>query len=183
MKEIMLVCATRMSREAFKKSAPLSTSIKKLHTSAKKVTSKIIYQNRQGLGTIYNRYLKARHADKILVFVHDDVRIEDLFLVEKLNEALKTFDVVGLAGNKEPDPSYLSWFDQRRPLTGFVTHVAGKPTALQRETVFISSYGPTPEGAACSMAYSSRSIQKASSLVKLSLMSSLSFIFMIWIFA
>lgn len=146
MKEIMLVCATRMSREAFKKSAPLSTSIKKLHTSAKKVTSKIIYQNRQGLGTIYNRYLKARHADKILVFVHDDVRIEDLFLVEKLNEALKTFDVVGLAGNKEPDPSYLSWFDQRRPLTGFVTHVAGKPTALQRETVFISSYGPTPEG-------------------------------------
>jgi len=145
MKEIMLVCATRMSREAFKKSAPLSTSIKKLHASAKKVTSKITYQNRQGLGTIYNRYLKARHADKILVFVHDDVRIEDPFLVEKLNEALKTFDVVGLAGNKEPDLNSPSWFDQRRPLTGFVAHVVGNPTALTRETVFISSYGPTPE--------------------------------------
>ena len=49
------------------------------------------------LGRIYNRYLKARHADKILVFVHDHVRIEDLFLVEKLNEALKTNDAVGLA--------------------------------------------------------------------------------------
>ena len=145
MKEIMLLCATRMSREAFKKSAPLSASIKKLRTSATKVSSKITYQNRQGLGTVYNRYLKARHADKILVFVHDDVRIEDLFLVEKLNEALKAFDVVGLAGNKEPDPNYPSWFDQRRPLTGFVAHVAGKSTALPRETVFISSYGPTPE--------------------------------------
>ena len=145
MKEIMLVCATRMSREAFKKSAQLSTSIKKLRTSTKMVTSKITYQNRQGLGTIYHRYLKTRHADKILVFVHDDVRIEDLFLVEKLNEALKTFDVVGLAGNKEPDVNYLSWFDLRSPLTGSVAHVFGKASPLRRETIFVSSYGPTPE--------------------------------------
>ncbi len=145
MKEIMLVCATRMSREAFKKSAPLSNSIKKLRNSAPKVTSKITYQNRKGLGTIYNRYLKARHADKILVFVHDDVRIEDLFVVEKLNEALKTFDVVGVAGNKEPDHNYPSWFDQRRPLSGFVAHVTGKPSAIKPETVFVSSYGPTPD--------------------------------------
>ena len=79
MKEIVLVCATRLSREKFKRSSPLSASIKQLRASAKKVTARIAYQNRQGLGTIYNRYLRALYADKILVFVHDDVRIEDLF--------------------------------------------------------------------------------------------------------
>ena len=145
MKEIMLVCATRMSREEFKRSAPLATSIKQLRATPKKVSARIAYQNRHGLGTIYNRYLRAPYADKILVFVHDDVRIEDLFLAEKLNEALKTFDVIGLAGNREPDPDYPSWYDQRRPLTGCVAHVVAQPGAKKQETVFVSSYGPTPE--------------------------------------
>ena len=145
MKEIMLVCATRKSREEFKKCAPLFASLKKLQASPRKVTSRITYQNRLGLGTIYNRYLKTRHEDKILVFVHDDVRIEDLFFVEKLNEAFKKFDVVGLAGNKEPDINYLSWFDQRRPLTGFVAHrVTEQPARFYCPTVFVSSYGPSP---------------------------------------
>ena len=146
MKEILLVCATRRTRADFRRSAPLFASLKKLRKLSTKVSSRIAYQNRQGLGTIYNRYLQPRYADKILVFVHDDARIEDLFIVEKLNHAIQEFDVIGLAGNQQPDPNALSWFDPTRPLAGFVAHPnpeqGGRPS--QRETVFVSSYGPTP---------------------------------------
>jgi GT2 family glycosyltransferase len=146
MKEILLVCATRMNRADFRRRAHLFASLKKLRGVTSKVSSRITYQNRHGLGTIYNRYLKPRYADKILVFVHDDARIEDLFFVDKLNQATQEFDLIGVAGNQQPDINDLSWFDPERPLAGFVAHHnpgrRGRP--LPRETVFVSSYGPTP---------------------------------------
>ena len=150
MKEILLVSATRKTSAEFKKTAPLSASLRKLKTASAKVSGRIAYRNRQGLGTIYNRFLNARHADKILVFVHDDVRIEDLFFAEKLNEAIKSFDVIGLAGNRRPEADCLSWFDPARPLSGFVAHkLDERPADSQLETIFVSSYGPTP--AACGL--------------------------------
>jgi GT2 family glycosyltransferase len=146
MKEILLICATRMTRADFKRSAPLFASLKKLRRVTSKVSSRITYQNRHGLGTIYNRYLKPRYADKILVFVHDDARIEDLFFVDKLNQAIQEFDVIGLAGNQRPDLNGLSWFDPERPLAGFVAHNVKEERGRRSkpERVFVDSYGPTP---------------------------------------
>lgn len=145
MKEILLVTATRKTSAEFKKTAALSASLRQLRASSEKVSARITYQNRQGLGAIYNRYLSDRHADKILVFVHDDVRIEDLFFVEKLNEAVRTFDVVGLAGNRRPAAGCLSWHDRERPLSGFVAHSLDEHSAAPRgESIFVSSYGPSP---------------------------------------
>lgn len=168
MKEILLVSATRKTSAEFEKTAPLFASLQKLRAAAAKVSGRIAYQNRQGLGTIYNQFLSADHADKILVFAHDDVRIEDLFFAEKLNEAIQTFDVVGIAGNRRPDADCLSWFDRARPLSGFVAHSLDKHPAdsngqtipadargetisadSHRETIFVSSYGPAP--AACGL--------------------------------
>lgn len=145
MKEILLVSATRRTSAEFKKAAPLSASLRKLRAASPKVSGRIAYGNQRGLGTVYNRFLNARHADKILVFVHDDVSIEDLFFVEKLNEAVRTFDVVGLAGSRQPEADCLSWFDRARPLSGFVAHNLGERSAGTRpESIFVSSYGPTP---------------------------------------
>jgi hypothetical protein len=84
------------------------------------------------------------------VFVHDDVRIEDLFFVEKLDQAFESFEVVGLAGNQRPNPEHLSWFDSRRPLSGFVVHPSPDRAApLDQPTLVVSAYGPTP--ASCSL--------------------------------
>lgn len=145
MKDILLVCATQSTRAEFRKSATLAASIKKLQAASERVTSRIIFQNREGLGVIYNRFLKSRYASKIVVFVHDDVGIEDLFFVEKLNAAIETFDVIGLAGNQTPDLAHPSWFDQRQPLAGFVAHPwPEQPGRRDPQTVIVSSYGPTP---------------------------------------
>jgi len=149
MKDVLLVCATGKTRQEFKESAPLSASIQRLRSTSKKVTSRVTYDNRAGLGVIYNQYLNKRYKSKILVFVHDDVSIQDLFFVEKLNKAIGALDVIGLAGNQDPDLSYPSWFDQRRPLSGFVAHHWPQPSPLPYETIFVSSYGPSP--ALCAM--------------------------------
>ncbi len=77
-------------------------------TSTKRVTTQICYTNQEGLGSVYNRFLHPDNADKFIVLVHDDVRIEDLFFAEKLDQAFESFDVIGLAGNQRPDPEHLS---------------------------------------------------------------------------
>lgn len=84
-----------------------------------------ILNNSVGLSTIYNAYIKEDNRDRILVFVHDDVWIEDLFLFEKLAEAHKIYDIVGVAGCKDPDiksPAYWHLMAPRQNLRGFCYH-------------------------------------------------------------
>ncbi|HKO96482.1 MAG TPA: glycosyltransferase [Pyrinomonadaceae bacterium] len=150
MKDILLVSATRKTAAEFEKSSPLSSSITKLQERSRRVTSQIVYENQEGLSAVYNRFLNPHRLDKLIVFVHDDVSIEDLFFVEKLDRAFESFDVIGLAGNQRPDPKHLSWFDPRQPLSGFVVHPNPEQTAvLDQQTLVVSSYGPTP--ASCSL--------------------------------
>lgn len=58
----------------------------------------IITDNKEPLAKVYNRFLTKFYKDKIVVFVHDDVMLEDMFIKPKLNDAMKTFDIVGVAG-------------------------------------------------------------------------------------
>lgn len=59
----------------------------------------IITDNKEPLAKVYNQFLNTRfYKEKIVVFVHDDVMIEDMFIKSKLNDAMKTFDIVGVAG-------------------------------------------------------------------------------------
>lgn len=145
MKDILLVSATRKTAAEFEESSPLSASINKLQERSKRVTSQIVYQNREGLSGVYNRFLTPGHSKNLIVFVHDDVSIEDLFFLEKLDRAFESFDVIGLAGNQRPDAKHPSWFDPHRPLSGFVVHPnPDQSTALEQQTLIVSSYGPTP---------------------------------------
>jgi hypothetical protein len=145
MKDILLVSSTRKTAVEFAESAPLAASIAKLQRSSQRIVAEITYQNREGLGTVYNRFLQSDNAGKFIVFVHDDVRIEDLFFVEKLDQAFESFDVVGLAGTQRPDLDHLSWFDTRQPLSGFVVHPNPEHATQVDQSFVVSFYGPTPE--------------------------------------
>lgn len=67
----------------------------------------IHYNNKESITKCYNKTINIvkdfddSNMDDIIVFVHDDVRIEDLYFIEKLEEGLKEFDVVGVAGGKK----------------------------------------------------------------------------------
>lgn len=102
--------------------------------------------NTTGLPTLYNKELeRSDNKDKILVFAHDDLFIQDGFLHEKLNEAMEQFDIIGLAGIKAPIEikSPAAWHLMGKPeqYSGAVAHY--KPNDAVNQ--WMTSFGPTPE--------------------------------------
>src|SRR5205807_799558 len=88
--------------------------------------------NEQGLSARYNSVLEERAGhDEIVVFVHDDVTICDVYVREKLNEAISElgYSIVGLAGNlnfkidtKEAITNWMSPRHNFQILSGAVEH-------------------------------------------------------------
>ena len=67
--------------------------------------------------------------DEILVFVHDDVWLDDAQIGEHLVAGLNRFDVIGVAGSVGRVPGQLSWFDLNsnpdiplRAMSGMICH-------------------------------------------------------------
>lgn len=107
---------------------------------------KIITRNKTGLSKIYNGVLNeevAKHHDRI-VFVHDDVYIDDLMINVKLNEAMhgdSKYDIVGLAGTRNPriqHPALWHIMGERQDHRGYAGHIFGKHKVM-------TGFGPTPD--------------------------------------
>ena len=137
-----LVSATRCTPEEFART-PLGRSAARL-PSDDSARLFVAYGNHEGLPCVYNRYLKEEYREDLVVFLHDDLWIDDIFFLIRIREALGSLDVAGLAGNQrlvEEAPAWhvlndrMEW--DRKHLTGAVCH--GK-------TPFgpCSCYGPTP---------------------------------------
>jgi hypothetical protein len=98
----------------------------------------IIRDNKRGLSDLYNEYLnKKEHQKDILLFVHDDVELEDIFLVEKLLNS--PYEVTGLAGAKSID---LSKTPAWHLMSDKNTHV-GEVAHTSQGQVWTSVFGPT----------------------------------------
>lgn len=94
------IVATPKSRDDFEKKSQIALFLDKTLT-LKDVHYNIIFDNKEGLPKIYNQFLTEEYKDKKLIFVHDDVIIDDLFWEEKLTIAFEKYDIVGLAGSKK----------------------------------------------------------------------------------
>ena len=104
---VEIVSATRDDKEAFWTRAPLGLSLRRLE-SDQRLSHSIVFENQTGLGEFYNLRINASSAD-ILVFVHDDVWIDDFFLTDRVAHGLDHFDVIGVAGNQRRVPRQPSW--------------------------------------------------------------------------
>lgn len=105
-KDIRIVVATPHNEETFKKTDFYKFKIKDNNN----FIYTIEYNNKEGLSTVYNRYITSTYKDEYVVFVHDDLLISDLFAKEKIIEGLKQYNIIGLAGtNKIVDTSYPAW--------------------------------------------------------------------------
>lgn len=103
----------------------------------------------KGLSELYNRFITEQYRNDILVFVHDDVAIQDWLLAERLHEAMQSFDVVGVAGNTNPDwsqPSWLLTFDEAMRKSGSQpkTYCSGRILHQVQGKLIHSGYGPWP---------------------------------------
>jgi len=102
-----------------------------------------IEHNCRGLSECYNQWLD-RYAgeDRLLVLVHSDVAIADVFIDEKLDAAAQAFNIIGLVGTthfnfQAPVPHFAWPVWPREYLSGAVEHGGSGRCDW-------SYYGPTP---------------------------------------
>ena len=144
-----IVCATRATAEEFWAASALGQSLRRASHDLR-LRPHIAFENRRGLPAVYNARLDAPDAAPTLLFVHDDVWLDDHFFADHLEMALATAEVVGVAGSRRRLPGQPSWaFEgddlQWMPevhLSGTVAHAPhpfGKP----------AYFGPVP--AACEL--------------------------------
>lgn len=147
---VCFVAATRDCETNFWARAPLAIGLRPL-LDLPDVEARIFYSNRSGLPTVYNQALQESTAD-CLVFLHDDVWINDAQMLEKLRVALKRFDVVGVAGNVRRMPGQPAWLFKGRTAQGFEwdwEHLSGAVAHGLPGCAQTQHYGPTP--AACEL--------------------------------
>jgi hypothetical protein len=133
-----------MSKDDFWSKSPLGLSLKRL-THETRLAVFVAYENRRALPVVFNSRISAQNNHDILAFIHDDVWLDDYFLVERIIEGLKAYDVIGVAGNRRRLPNQPSWlfidqnqtWDDRSFLSGSVAHGV-HPFGT------ISYYGPVP---------------------------------------
>ena len=147
---IEFVTATRSTAEQFKSSTALGRSLLRLRYNPT-IASRVATENTTGLPTIYNRAIDADNEHDILVFVHDDVFIDDFFIGQRIVEGLKTFDVIGLAGTRRRLPGQHIWASvAEQGLTFDKKYLSGMLGYLVKDDPFtVRTYGPAP--AACEL--------------------------------
>jgi hypothetical protein len=139
---VMVSCTTRSEQDRSKVLLAQSFDHAGLGRFAK---LDVVWENKEGLSCAYNRKLNeyANTGAEFIVFVHDDVYIDDLKLVDKLETAHRHlgYHIIGAAGAARVqigDPSLWHLMSAPTDHRGFVQHF------LQNGQVYCTSFGPTP---------------------------------------
>jgi hypothetical protein len=145
---IEIISATRLSEREFMERSPLGLSLQRLlpHTaghasriaSADRMAAYIAFTNNKPLAECYNpRILAPGEPDDILVFIHDDVWIEDFFLHKRVRDGVAQFEVLGVAGGCTRVPGQVAWKIDGAPLSGSIGQGAMPFTSIHH-------HGPCP---------------------------------------
>jgi GT2 family glycosyltransferase len=126
---IEIVSATRLTQREFLAKSALGQSLRRLQKDGR-LRAAVAFSNSRGLPDVYNARITAPDGPQVLVFVHDDVWIDDYFLAERVLEGLAAYDVIGVAGNRRRVPGQPAWafvderrtWDERANLSGRVAH-------------------------------------------------------------
>jgi GT2 family glycosyltransferase len=140
---IRFVVATREDRDAFFARTATGRSLALYRFPF--VELNLCERNTEGLPRFYNRAIEtAAKNPAILVFIHDDVHLCDFYWANRISNALRHFQIVGVAGNKRRVARQPSWafsdecftWDAPENLSGVVAHGTGFPPHN------LSAFGP-----------------------------------------
>lgn len=147
---IRIVSATRCSEQDFWNQSALGLSLKKHMALDDRLSTRVAFENTRGLSEVFNESIEQANAAAILVFIHDDVWIDEENFADAVLSGLKRFDVIGVAGNKRRVANQPGWafidnqftWDEAVNLSGRVAH--GKEAFG-----YVNDYGAVP--AACEL--------------------------------
>lgn len=132
---VQIVSATRSTPGDFQSQTALGNSLERL-AHDRRMTVTVATSNSRGLPLIYNEMIDQAADDTVLVFVHDDVWIDDYYLIQRVIEGLERFDVIGIAGNCRRVPHQPGWYFR---------NIEGQPDAPENLSGLVAC-GPQPGG-------------------------------------
>lgn len=145
---IVVVSCTKSNKTDFH-NTPLGKCFTHVFDNAE---SCIFYENTRGLSVCYNeaieKYKNEKYLIDIMLFVHDDVYIQDAYVHKKLIDGFKQFDILGLAGSSDfnINRSPITWHNSpKNSWSGGVEHPLQPHTSSENNQFYFSSYGPTPK--------------------------------------
>jgi hypothetical protein len=138
-----LIIATRVSEADFYTKTATGRSL--AFHKPKFLEVRLFPNNIEGLPTLYNKTIhECINDETTLIFAHDDLHILDFYWLNRIEEGLKSFNIIGLAGNRRRVPKQPSWalidtktWDAPENLSGVVGHGGGFPSGK------LIIYGPT----------------------------------------
>lgn len=104
---LQFVVASQVSRESFLTDTALGRSVRRLLHSSD-VSLRLWAANTRGLSELYNTAIEDETTPEYVVFLHDDIYIEDFFIYDRVVEGLSQYDVLGLAGSLY-QPGQVRW--------------------------------------------------------------------------
>lgn len=112
-------------------------------------TAHFYLNNTRGLSEVYNEATskilsdeKNKNVDCIL-YVHDDVYIDDAFVFDKIEDGFSLYDIIGVAGAKNPvvkQPALWHLMTDRKDWRGFAAHFAPN-----MKVIGMTSFGASPD--------------------------------------
>lgn len=152
---IRIVIPTPLSKESIETTFPQSQCAKTVKRMQQIFPNELevlyYYENKTGLSEIYNNHIYQPASFDIVVFMHDDVEIHDMFFVEKIKNAHNQFDIVGLAGSstqsysKEKPSVWHLCSEKSEDMRGIVSHYIPKGFNGTQISHYNSVYfGPSP---------------------------------------
>ncbi|HEX5337280.1 MAG TPA: glycosyltransferase [Gallionella sp.] len=127
---IEIISATKLAETDFWSKSALGLSLKRHAERDARLSFNIAFENARGLSEIFNGGIEQADDDAILVFMHDDVWIDEENFADTVIAGLERFDVIGVAGNRRRVPNQPAWafidqqftWDDKANLSGRVAH-------------------------------------------------------------
>jgi hypothetical protein len=139
---VEIVTATRLNERDFRDQSALGKSL--LRISQSPMFPRVAFENRAVLPSIYNACIDEHPERDIIVFIHDDVWIDDIFLTDRVSEGLEKFDILGVCGNRRRLPKQQSWAFVNTPdLSDDVKYLSGAIGHGKEPCGEISRFGPS----------------------------------------
>lgn len=120
---IRFITSTRCTTlEEFNQHTALGQSIQRIG-SAEQIELIVALGATEGLAAVYNPQIHAAQDDDILVFLHDDIYIDDWLICIRIREALSIYDVIGPAGNRFRSPNQRGWYGTKETINAPFTPI------------------------------------------------------------
>jgi GT2 family glycosyltransferase len=106
--KLELISASRLAEGSFWARSALGQSLQKMGHDAR-LTTNFAFENKCGLPDIYNEGIQSARDSDVLIFMHDDVWLQDFFFVDRVIDGLERYDVIGLAGCTQRRHGQANW--------------------------------------------------------------------------